>query len=118
MAIRGVVRNCTNSRRLLSIVPRYLKGWHLPNCNQNFGGCFGVSVLRGRNTLKHVPCRTPVLLRMRMDPPCLAKIPWLTQRPTPVPFSPLVVKKGLNSLGRVSLVIPDPSSPTSTLIPG
>jgi hypothetical protein len=48
-------------------------------------------VLIGRKMLKQVPCRTPLLLRSRMDPPCLLIIPWLTQSPSPVPFWPLVV---------------------------
>ena len=43
------------------------------------------------------------LLASSIVPPCFSTIPRLTQRPRPVPCSPLVVKKGLKSLARCSV---------------
>src|SRR5580704_12035372 len=51
--------------------------------------------LTGRNIENTVPLLSPVVrLRTRIDPPCRATMPLLTQRPSPVPMSLLVVKKG------------------------
>jgi hypothetical protein len=50
------------------------------------------------NTVPEFPGR--VLLLARMDPPCFWTIPCDTQSPSPVPLSPLVVKKGSKSLAR------------------
>jgi len=73
---------------------------------------------RGRKTVTVVPW-TPdwVWLSMAMEPSCFSMMPLLTQRPRPVPFSPLVVKKGWKSLGRVSGSTPEPWSETVTTTP-
>src|SRR5215472_14414521 len=53
-----------------------------------------------------------VELRNLMLPSCLATIPWTTQRPSPVPPSALVVKKGSTIFTSCSLGIPCPLSAT------
>src|SRR5262249_28468949 len=53
------------------------------------------SEVRGRNTLKQVPLRpVSVLERNSIRPPCFSTICFVTQRPSPVPTSLLVVKNG------------------------
>lgn len=65
----------------------------------------------GRNIEKQVPLllgRT--LLRIFIEPPSRFMIPFATQRPSPVPFSPLVVKKGSKTRATFSVRIPTPLS--------
>src|SRR6266446_5211736 len=72
----------------------------------------------GKNTEKQVPLRPGrVLLRTRIQPPCLSTIPLVTHRPRPVPFSPFVVKNGSKSLRRFSREIPGPLSAMKTRTP-
>ena len=72
----------------------------------------------GKNTAKQVPLRPGcVLLRTRIQPPCLSTIPLVTQRPRPVPFSPFVVKNGSNILRRFSRETPGPLSAMKTRTP-
>src|SRR5450759_5079005 len=54
-----------------------------------------VACSTGRNTVKQVPERPRRrVLHTRIEPPTRSTIPKLTHRPSPVPLSPLVVKKG------------------------
>src|SRR5712691_8204885 len=72
----------------------------------------------GKKTAKQVPLRPGcVLLRTRIQPPCLSTIPLVTHRPRPVPFSPFVVKNGSNILRRFSQEIPGPLSAMKTRTP-
>ncbi len=72
----------------------------------------------GKNTAKQVPLRPGcVLLRTRIQPPCLSTIPLVTHRPRPVPFSPFVVKNGSNILRRFSRETPGPLSAMKTRTP-
>ena len=57
------------------------------------------------------------LVRVRV-PPCLRMMPWETQRPRPVPRSPLVVKKGWKRCSRTSGGMPGPLSMISMRAPG
>ena len=69
----------------------------------------------GRTTENTVPLRAPLLLeRMRMVPPCLSIICLLTQRPSPVPTVPLVVKNGSKICCRELALMPLPLSATVT----
>src|SRR5713101_720786 len=72
----------------------------------------------GKKTAKQVPLRPGcVLLRIRIQPPCLSTIPLATHRPRPVPFSPFVVKNGSKILRRFSPEIPGPLSAMKTRTP-
>lgn len=52
-------------------------------------------VTEGQQDMKRVPWREPPKrLRILMLPPRFCTIPAVTQRPSPVPPSPLVVKQG------------------------
>src|ERR1700693_1866815 len=62
----------------------------------------------GRKIEKAVP--TPWMLRTRRRPPCFSTSVWETHSPSPVPFSPLVLKKGSKILWRTSRGMPKPVS--------
>ena len=53
-----------------------------------------------------------------MVPPCFSMMPRLTQRPRPVPCSPLVVKKGSKMWSRASGSMPVPVSAIWMTMPG
>jgi hypothetical protein len=51
----------------------------------------GLPAASGRKTENTVPLEPAVVrLRTRMDPWCFCTMPWESQRPRPVPASPLV----------------------------
>ncbi len=56
---------------------------------------------------------TPGSLRMRAAPPDCCAMPYTWLRPRPVPFTPLVVKKGSNTLATRSGAMPSPLSVTA-----
>src|SRR6185312_6221565 len=65
---------------------------------------------KGRKSVATVPF--PTLLRTVNLPLCLATIPFVIQRPRPLPPCPLVVKNGSNRRSKTSLRMPDPVSAT------
>jgi hypothetical protein len=69
------------------------------------------------NTEKQVPLGAEVRVWKRMEPPFFSMMPLLIQRPSPVPRSPLVEKKGLKSWRLMLGGMPGPESPTETRIP-
>ncbi len=56
---------------------------------------------------------TPCSLRMRAAPPDCCAMPYTWLRPSPVPFTPLVVKNGSNTLATSSGAMPSPLSVTA-----
>lgn len=65
----------------------------------------------GRNMEKIVPlCPGRALVRIEIVPSCFCTIPLLTHKPSPVPFSSLVVKKGSKTLPVAAAGIPQPLS--------
>ena len=58
------------------------------------------------------------LLLTRMLPPCLTTISCVIHRPSPLPSSCLVVKKGSKILGSDSCEMPEPLSTRVTAVPG
>ena len=74
----------------------------------------GVQAPTGRVTRKTVPVVSAgaVEVRRRMVPPYLRTIPWVTQRPRPVPLGFLVEKKGSKMRALMSSGMPVPLSAT------
>ena len=76
-------------------------------------------ISNGKKTEKHVPeCKACVLVRSRIIPSYFRRMSDVTQRPSPVPLSPLVVKNGSKMLVRTLAGMPGPSSATTTRSPG
>jgi len=72
----------------------------------------------GRKTEKQVPQLSGCTrLRIRMDPPSRSAISRATHRPSPVPFSPLVVKNGSKMRAVLWGAIPHPMSARVTRSP-
>ena len=68
--------------------------------------------------VKTVPLAAgPRLLLTRMLPPCLVTMSWVIHRPSPLPTSCLVVKKGSKILGSASGEMPEPLSRRVTAVP-
>ena len=73
----------------------------------------GGRVARGSWTVNTDPLSSSVESMMR--PPCSRTMPWLMERPRPVPSpSGLVVKNGSNTCAASASDMPGPSSTTST----
>ena len=76
----------------------------------------GGRVESGSCTVKVEP--RPSSVESMMRPPCSRTMPWLIERPSPVPSpSGLVVKKGSNTWAASASDMPGPSSITSTATP-
>src|SRR5512141_555818 len=68
----------------------------------------------GNTSLKTVPLSTTLLTII--FPLCPSTMPFTIHKPSPVPFSPLVLTNGSNIVLRISLGIPIPVSATTMLM--